>query len=610
MAKLFSSPSEVLALKAICSKDRAISGYVLASVDETYFHNEPAVEAYEAIIKHMGKSGMPPAFTFLQEDLGLSSEARDFLKLTDKKQVRKQEQAEQLVSMLGEYRKTRLLFKLGKGILRRLQQDQIDVDDLVESVTRRIVGITSFKSTDNSLFHIGKDSNVRELIEEIIYSDDTSHIIPTGFKAYDSVNGGFRRGALVLLGGATSSGKCQHFDTEISLSATKTIKLGAIWDSETSGEIPDEDDPCGSLKVLSQPLTVLTHEGPRTVEAVYRTRGKFKRITLSDGTVLRALDNHRFMGEENWIYVSQMQVGHVLTTREGTATVRSILQETETNYAYDIQVPGPESYYANGVLSHNSLLMNQLALNQASLGYKINMVPLEMDTSELLSRSISNVSGIDASKIQNKRLASNEKELAFKRWRRAERRIAKANGRITVFKPQSDMTIEEIANALHSIKSDVNYIDYVGLLKGADGEDQWRRLGQIARFAKIHAELTGKCMVLLAQVDQEGQVRYSRAMVEHASTSWIFVATRETREAGYLQINMNKGRNEQLISFTIKMDYSTQSAKDLSPEEMDAVAASATQDTSAARGSKARKGRGSAKKQDDDYLPDLTSDSV
>lgn len=462
--RLFSSPSEALALRAICSKDRSVSGYVLANVDETYFHNEPAVEAYQAILKHMGKSGMPPAFTFLQEDLGLSTEACEFLKLIERKQIKNLPQAEQLVSTLSEYRKTRLLFKLGKGILRRLQQDQIDVDDLVDTVARRVVGITSLKSTENSLYHIGKDSNVRDLIEEIIFSDDTSHIIPTGFKAYDGVNGGFRRGALTLLGGATSSGK--------------------------------------------------------------------------------------------------------------------------------------------------SLLMNQLALNQATLGYKVNVVPLEMDTSELLSRSISNISGIDASKIQNKQMAKDEKELAMKRWRRRERRIAKAGGRITIFKPQSDMTIEEITNALHSIKSDIIYIDYVGLLKGADGEDQWRRLGQIARYAKIHAELTGKCVVLLCQVDQEGTVRYSRAMVEHASTSWIFVATRETREAGFLQVNMNKGRNERLISFTIKMDYSTQSAKDMSPEEMDAVVANTTKNDNA-KGRKGRKGRqNKVQKADDDYLPDLTSDSV
>lgn len=217
MAQLFSSQSEVLAIRGICSKDRAISGYLLANLDESYFHEEPAVEAYEAIIKYMGKHGTPPAFTLLAEDLSVTTEARDFLALGGRRQIKTSAQAEQLIHTLSEYRKTRLLFKLSKGIIRKLQQDQVDVEALVEQVTKRIIAVSSIKSTDNSLFHIGTNSNVGELVEEIIFGTSTDHVIPTGFKAYDEINGGFKRGSLVLCGGGTGSGKCGSYDTQVTL---------------------------------------------------------------------------------------------------------------------------------------------------------------------------------------------------------------------------------------------------------------------------------------------------------------------------------------------------------------------------------------------------------
>lgn len=387
----------------------------------------------------------------------------------------------------------------------------------------------------------------------------------------------------------------------------KTMPLGSFWEESDHSVRYDGE---GLIRKID-PILVQTPDGPKKATSAYKTRGHFRRFTMSNGIEMRFLDNHRFMDPEGeWIYVRDLKKGDQLLGQDGSHQIVSMERETTLEDAYDIQVPGPECYYANGILSHNSLIMNQLALNQASMGYKVNVVPLEMNTNELLSRSIANVSGIDANKIQLRRMATAEKELAAKRWRRLERRIRKNNGRITIFKPQADMRIEEIANALHSLKSDIIYIDYVGLLKGADGDDQWRQLGNIARFAKIHAELTNKCVVLLCQVDQEGIVRYSRAMVEHASTSWIFTATRESREAGYLQIDMTKGRNEQLISFVIKMDYNTQRASDMSPEEMDSVAATKPSSTSSKRGRKGSKGTGSNKNTDQDYLPDITSDSV
>lgn len=411
----------------------------------------------------------------------------------------------------------------------------------------------------------------------------------------------------------------------------KTISLGELWDTLPAVNVEREGDD-KEWREFTEPLSVQTPDGPAKATHAYKTRDFPYRIELESGTILRSGADHRYYlaSAQRWGFVRDLCIGDALMNFNGAPDlICSIEREAEEIDLYDIQVPGPECYFANGIMSHNSLIANQLAKNQALLGYKVHFVPLEMTEREMIGRTISNISGIDNTKVQLRRMATGEKELAWKQWRRFERRVEKAGGRLTIFKPQADMRIEEIANALHSMPSDVVYIDYVGLLKGTDGDDQWRQLGNIARYGKIHADLTGKAVVLLCQVSEDGVVRYSRTMAEHAATSFIFTATRETKEQGFLNIHMTKARNQRQIDFYLKVDYATQKAMDMSPEEMDAMSAAAS--TEGSRDARKRKnqrrrrgegeesndtGTGARKRRsrsDDDsesYMPDLTGDSV
>jgi replicative DNA helicase len=55
----------------------------------------------------------------------------------------------------------------------------------------------------------------------------------------------------------------------------------------------------------------------------------------------------------------------------------------------------------------------------ATLGYKVVVVPLEMSKLEMTSRFMANRSGIDVTKILQRRLAQGEKELVeekYKKW--------------------------------------------------------------------------------------------------------------------------------------------------------------------------------------------------
>lgn len=460
MAKLFNAPIEAVALRSLCSRDLKVSGAILSRIADDYFYTEEAKEVFTEIKGFFQKKGEPPNYKVLCQHVGLSEEARDFLKSAEGI-AKSPAQIDQLLGSLNEYRQTRLYYSLAKKLLRRLEAPKINPDEMAEVVSTMVSKIQLRKSSEADIVHIGKDSNVRKVLEELLYGEDNDNCIPTGFKTFDSVNGGFFRGSLVTLGGASGSGK--------------------------------------------------------------------------------------------------------------------------------------------------SLLANQLSINQSTIGYKTAVIPLEMSTPEMVARSASSLSGMSSIDIFLKRLATGEKDAVWKKFTRFDRKVAKANGRYTIFKPREDMSIEELMSAVHTFNSDVTYIDYITLLKGADGEDQWRKLGQIARFGKIYAENNNKVVCMLAQVNEEGRLRYSQAVKEHSSLAWTFVATKDSKERGYLNIELLKSRNQIDRPFTLAVDYAKMTVRDLQPDELQRIDADTKKQSKSSPSKTGSKKTNAKEGKSSDYAPvDLT----
>jgi replicative DNA helicase len=214
-----------------------------------------------------------------------------------------------------------------------------------------------------------------------------------------------------------------------------------------------------------------------------------------------------------------------------------------------------------------STLANAMGIKMATRGYKVLMVPLEMSKEEMTARTMANTTKTNLTKILLQRLATGERELVYKRQRRWERKVKEAGGRYTIFKPQEDMTIEEIMAAISAYDCDVVIVDYISLLKGVDGDDMWRALGAVARYAKINAEVEKRVNILLCQVGDDAKIRYARAISEHSSNSWIWVADKESKETGMTKIEQPKSRNSLAFPFTVKMLYEYMRVDDVALED-------------------------------------------
>lgn len=214
-----------------------------------------------------------------------------------------------------------------------------------------------------------------------------------------------------------------------------------------------------------------------------------------------------------------------------------------------------------------STLTMAMGMKMARMGYKVLMVPLEMTKDEMLMRMMANASKMDLTKIVTQRLSEEEKKLVYRRYMSWEKKVAEAGGVFHIYEPEEDSTIEEIMAATSTYNADVKIIDYATLLKGADGDDQWRALGKIARYCKVHAKSTGCVVILIVQIDESGKIRYSRAMNEHSSYSWIWVASAEAKQTGIMTIEQPKSRFSMSYPFKVKILYQFMRVEDVDESE-------------------------------------------
>lgn len=210
-----------------------------------------------------------------------------------------------------------------------------------------------------------------------------------------------------------------------------------------------------------------------------------------------------------------------------------------------------------------SQLAASIGESVANIGYKVALIPLEMSDFEMSCRFFAKIAKIDSMKIMQGKLTKEEKRILERRIFKWEKITAKRGGRYTIYKPTGDVSIEEAYDGIEAFGPDMSILDYISLLRERPGVDQWKQLGSDARYAKVNAEQRNRVNVLLCQINEEGKIRYARAVSEHSSNSWIFIADEDSKEQGIIKINQPKSRNQNNFPFTLKINYSTSSVTDM-----------------------------------------------
>ena len=203
-----------------------------------------------------------------------------------------------------------------------------------------------------------------------------------------------------------------------------------------------------------------------------------------------------------------------------------------------------------------SAMAQQLMLNMTRRGYDVALVPLEMSERDTMYRVLANIAETPVNKLSRRSLTKSEKKHVQKEFRKYNKELKKSKTKYSMYVPEEDMTIEEILFLLRPYKYNVIIIDYISLLKGSsEGVNDWQELGAIARAAKVYAKANNTAVILLAQLSDEGKVKYSQKIKEDSDMCWVWTYTDETRETGILDIRQLKARNMNPFPFQLSHDY-------------------------------------------------------
>ena len=220
-----------------------------------------------------------------------------------------------------------------------------------------------------------------------------------------------------------------------------------------------------------------------------------------------------------------------------------------------------------------SAMLNKILHHMANLGAGVAFVPLEMDGEENVTRDLSRVTGQSMTDLLDplKRISSERRKEMYKQYRRYSRTMAKRGGFLEVIEPGFAANIENLLNYVDPLDFEVVAIDYVGLMEGVNGDDQWRALSNAVAYAKRWAGRPGKkrLVIFAAQITEEGYLKQSKAMADHCTNIWRWRVGDEEREDGIVVVHQDKCRGGAVFDMPIAFDFSHMDFSDLSKTKLE-----------------------------------------
>lgn len=256
--------------------------------------------------------------------------------------------------------------------------------------------------------------------------------------------------------------------------------------------------------------------------------------------------------------------------RQDWVQVTSNQPTGKTEQVYDLMVPNGSSYQVNGLLSHNSTAISQIAENMALQGARVGVVPLEMNNTEMVMRDLARASGVSLTDLAKPRdkMSVKMRKSAYRAYKERTLEIDKRGGCIKLIEPGGDVDIQTLLAEAKPFDLDVIFIDYIGLLKGAEGDAQWRELQNISRYCKVWAGMTGVTVIMAAQVADEGNIRYSGGITENASYAWTWVKDELSEATNIYKIKQKKSRQSRSFDFYVYIDSAHMTFRDVTKEEL------------------------------------------
>lgn len=327
---------------------------------------------------------------------------------------------------------------------------------------------------------------------------------------------------------------------------------------------------------------VWTDSGWVDIKEIGKTIPYTEWIIKTKNYKLICADKHLvFDANYNTIYVDELNIGDIIQTKKGQESVIKIEKTDKKSNMYDLHLDdnSDNRFYSNGILSHNSMWLQNFTAKLADNGYNSAFVTLEMGTQKVMKRL-----GSMRLKINAKEYDEKSKDTIF--MKNEINKILNVHGgflnmrpgKIFVKKyPTSSCTITDLDNyinrleeakklKLHSVI--IDYINIMGLEAGAtDPSFLYLKGKYLAEGLRYLADKHNVAILTATQIDKSvwgasdinlNNMPESKAIAETADSVWGIIRNSEMQRNNLYRLKILKLRDGEHKAEMIKFHFNTQ----------------------------------------------------
>lgn len=268
--------------------------------------------------------------------------------------------------------------------------------------------------------------------------------------------------------------------------------------------------------IVPKSLKIETPDGFKKITAGIKTQPNPEyEIETKQGTKACFTDYHRIEVLKNedtvdvnrkWKFVKNLSENDEIITKNGIEQISKVYFNGKFSNMYDLQVEENKCFYSNKFVSHNSLILGNIAINAFEQEKKVLVYSFEMSASRMLTRYYANLIGLTSKEIQ----ADPGKAKTL-----IKERISEMSGDIIIKEYGANTTSSNdlCANINDLImyrkwKPDLVVIDYILIMKTNDArlssDDKYTYYKKVAEEMRNIAKLYKIPIVTACQINREG----------------------------------------------------------------------------------------------------------
>jgi hypothetical protein len=327
---------------------------------------------------------------------------------------------------------------------------------------------------------------------------------------------------------------------------------------------------------------VETDTGWSDIKAIGKTIEYDEWVLKTENNEIVCADTHIVFNDNTGeVYVKDLKIGDKIITKNGVEEIIELYKNGKSSNMFDLQLDDDNHrFYTNGILSHNSMWLHNIAVNAVVSGKVIVVITLEMASRKVMKRM-----GAMRLKIDIDQYDELSKDETFIKNKINQVKSMNSGmfhtdkpGKIFVKKYNtSDCSVVDIDNYIHKlqeakrIKVDMILVDYINIMSVDVSSNDIRnnlymKGKHLAEGLRYIADKYEIVVITATQLDRAvwgandvklNDIPESKAIAETADTVWAIIRTPSMKKENKYKLKILKLRDGEHKEEQIRFDFNT-----------------------------------------------------